>query len=84
MLFSPLSPKGDDAIRAVYDTGLLEPLGHNVDSSRKFKVPLLYRIGLGMSDRNHTHRPHQKKPGEQRHHGHPTGEHVVAGDHKMN
>jgi hypothetical protein len=50
MLFEPLSPKGDEAIRALYDTGLLHPLGSNVDSSRKFKVPLLYRSGLGMSD----------------------------------
>lgn len=66
MLFAPLSPKGDEAIRAVYDTGLLEPLGKNVDSSRKFKVPLLYRVGLGMSDhrnktrhhRGHGHSPH--------------------------
>jgi len=51
MLFEPLTPKGDDAIRAVYDTGLLHPLGNNVDSSRKFNVPLLYRSGLGITDR---------------------------------
>jgi hypothetical protein len=51
MLFEPLGIKGDDAIRAVYDTGLLMPLGNNVDSSRKFKVPLLYRQGLGVSER---------------------------------
>jgi hypothetical protein len=57
MLFEPLSPKGDDAIRAVYDTGLLMPLGNNVDSSRKFKVPLLYRSGLGVSERRHYSRP---------------------------
>lgn len=48
MLFEPLTIKGDDAIRAVYDTGLIQPLGHSVDSSRKFKVPLLYRSGLGV------------------------------------
>jgi hypothetical protein len=35
----------------VYDCGLIEPLGGNVDSSRKFKVPLLYRAGLGITDR---------------------------------
>jgi len=57
MLFEPLSPKGDEAIRALYDTGLLHPLGKNVDSSRKFKVPLLYRSGLGMSDRPKRHQP---------------------------
>ena len=42
---------GDEAIRALYDTGLLQPLGHSVDSSVKFKVPLLYRSGLGVRDR---------------------------------
>ena len=51
MLFAPLSPNGDEAIRALYDTGLLQPLGHSVDASMKFKVPLLYRIGLGVRDR---------------------------------
>ncbi len=51
MLFEPLSPKGDDAIRAVHDAGLLAPLGRNVDSSRKFKIPLLYKTGMGISER---------------------------------
>ncbi|HLF13403.1 MAG TPA: hypothetical protein VI932_00755 [Bacteroidota bacterium] len=51
MLFAPLSPNGDEAIRALYDTGLLQPLGRNVDSSMKFKVPLLYRPGLGVRER---------------------------------
>jgi len=51
MLFTPLSPNGDEAIRALYDTGLLQPLGHSVDSSMKFKVPFLYRPGLGVRDR---------------------------------
>lgn len=50
MLFEPLSPKGDEAIRAAFDVGLLAPLGTNVDSSRKFKIPLLYRKGLGITD----------------------------------
>ena len=31
MLFEPLSPKGDEAIRAVHDVGLLIPMGRNVD-----------------------------------------------------
>jgi hypothetical protein len=61
MLFSPLTPKGDEAIRAVYDTGLLLPLGKNVDSSRKFKVPLLYRSGLGMSDHRSKTRHHHER-----------------------
>jgi len=51
MLFAPLTPNGDDAIRALYDTGLLQPLGHSMDASMKFKVPLLYRPGLGVRDR---------------------------------
>jgi hypothetical protein len=51
MLFEPLNPKGDEAIRAVFDAGLITPLGHNVDSSRKFTVPLLYRPGLGITER---------------------------------
>jgi hypothetical protein len=55
MLFEPLNPKGDEAIRAVYDAGLLTPLGNSVDSCRKFKVPLLYRSGLGITD-------HRRKP----------------------
>lgn len=49
--FEPLSIRGDDAIRAVYDTGLLAPLGRTVDSSSSFKVPLLYRVGLGIAER---------------------------------
>ncbi|HEV8537528.1 MAG TPA: hypothetical protein VGR15_01285, partial [Bacteroidota bacterium] len=51
MLFEPLSPKGDEAIRAVYDVGLLIPVGKNVDSCSEFKVPLLYRAGLGVTER---------------------------------
>jgi hypothetical protein len=48
-LFEKLSPNGDEGIRAVYDTGLLKPLGRSVDSSMEFKIPLLYRIGLGIT-----------------------------------
>ncbi len=51
MLFEPLAPNGDDAIRAVHDAGLLLPIGRNIDSSTKFKIPLLYKTGLGISDR---------------------------------
>jgi hypothetical protein len=53
MLFAALTPNGDEAIRALYDTGLLQPLGHSVDASMKFKVPLLYRLGLGVRERRH-------------------------------
>ena len=51
MLFEPLLPKGDEAIRAVHDVGLLIPVGKNVDSCSEFKVPLLYRAGLGVTER---------------------------------
>jgi hypothetical protein len=61
MLFEPLSPKGDEAIRAVYDAGLLTPLGNNVDSSRKFKVPLLYRSGLGITEHRRKPEGHREK-----------------------
>ena len=61
MLFEPLSPKGDEAVRAVFDVGLLMPLGSNVDSSRKFKVPLLYRPGLGITERKRNLFPKQRK-----------------------
>lgn len=70
MLFEPLGIKGDDAIRAVYDTGLLMPLGNNVDSSRKFKVPLLYRSGLGVSERRQYVKPRPANRQE-----HPVREH---------
>ena len=59
-LFEPLEPNGDEAIRDVYDAGLLLPLGRNVDSSRKFRIPLLYRSGLGITDRRAKSRPSQQ------------------------
>ncbi|MBI1807045.1 MAG: hypothetical protein HYR76_08365 [Ignavibacteria bacterium] len=75
MLFEPLSPKGDEAIRAVYDAGLLMPLGNNVDSSRKFKVPLLYRAGLGITERRQKQDYHKK---------HNPVEHTPVDQPKMN
>ncbi len=51
MLFEPLSPKGDEALRAIHDVGLLIPVGKTVDGSSEFKIPLLYRSGLGVTDR---------------------------------
>jgi hypothetical protein len=66
MLFQPLSPNGDEAIRALYDTGLLTPLGKNLDSSKKFRVPLLYKIGLGMTDHRSRSRPSQPKSNNER------------------
>jgi len=50
-LFSKLEPNGDEGIRSIYDAGLITPQGRTVDSSMEFKVPLLYRIGLGITQR---------------------------------
>lgn len=50
-LFEKLEPNGDEAIRSIYDAGLVTPMGRTVDSSMEFKVPLLYRIGLGITQR---------------------------------
>jgi len=62
MLFEPLTPKGDEAIRAVHDVGLLIPMGKNVDSCSEFKVPLLYRAGLGVTERRpKPQTPHKKE-----------------------
>lgn len=50
-LFARFTPNGDEGIRAIYDAGLITPVGRTVDSSVEFKVPLLYRIGLGITQR---------------------------------
>ncbi|HTK82295.1 MAG TPA: hypothetical protein VL633_08400 [Bacteroidota bacterium] len=63
MLFEPLSPKGDEAIRAVHDVGLLIPVGKNVDSCSEFKVPLLYRAGLGVTERRPRPQSSQRSEG---------------------
>lgn len=54
-------PKGEEAIRRVYDVGLLTPIGKNADSARKFEVPLLYRSGLGIVERKAKRRKRQRK-----------------------
>jgi hypothetical protein len=48
-LFNKLTPNEDEGIRAVYDTGLLTPVGRTVDSSMEFTIPMLYQIGLGIA-----------------------------------
>lgn len=53
-LFERLTPNGDEGIRAVYDSGLITPLGQTVDASGEFRIPLLYRIGLGITQRGST------------------------------
>src|SRR5437879_12237698 len=61
MLFQPLSPNGDEAIRALYDTGLLTPPGKNLDSSKKFRVPLLCKMGLRVTGHRTSSRPPHSK-----------------------
>ena len=57
-LFEKFTPNEDEGIRAVYDTGLLRPIGMTVDSSMEFTIPLLYQIGLGMTQKsNGNHSP---------------------------
>ncbi len=50
-LFEKLSPNGDDGIRAIHDVGLITPIGKNVDSALRYEIPLLYRSGLGITER---------------------------------
>lgn len=51
-MFSELAPSGADAVRAIYETGLLQPSGNkNVDASLRFTIPVLYRSGLGIVSR---------------------------------
>ena len=65
LLFQPLSPRGDEAIRAIHDVGLLIPVGKTVDGSNEFKIPLLYRSGLGITDRRpKSHPSHDQKSSE--------------------
>jgi hypothetical protein len=51
-MFSNVSPDGNDAIHAVYETGLLRPSqNQNVDACRSFSIPYLYRSGFGIINR---------------------------------
>ena len=55
-MFSNVTPTGNEAVRAVYETGLLKPsILKNVDACRKFIVPYLYKSGLGIVARR-THK----------------------------
>lgn len=64
--FEGLEPRGDDAIRAVHDIGLITPIGKNVDSALKFEVPLLYRSGLGIVERKLRKRKRKVRSAEER------------------
>jgi hypothetical protein len=48
-MFSTVTPAGNEAVRVVYETGLLKTLENkNVEACRKFTVPYLYKSGLGI------------------------------------
>jgi hypothetical protein len=48
-MFSNVIPAGNEAVRVVYETGLLKPLENkNMEACRKFAVPHLYKSGLGI------------------------------------
>lgn len=64
--FEGLDPRGDDAIRAMHDIGLITPLGKNVDSALRFEVPLLYRSGLGIVERKLRKRKRKVRSAEER------------------
>ena len=64
-LFEGLEPNGDEGIRSIYDAGLITPLGRTVDSSMEFKVPLLYRVGLGITQRGSKIRSDRKSAKEE-------------------
>ncbi|MDI6802239.1 MAG: hypothetical protein QME58_00120 [Bacteroidota bacterium] len=51
-MFNGLTPSGANAVRAIYETGLLQPIGNkNVDACLKFTIPPLYKSGLGIVSR---------------------------------
>jgi hypothetical protein len=56
-MFSGIEPTGNDAIRVVYDTGLLKPSENkNVDACKIFAVPYLYKSGLGIVTRRNKYK----------------------------
>ncbi len=55
-MFSNVSPEGNEAIHAIYETGLLKPSkNQNVDACRSFSIPRLYRAGFGIINRRNKH-----------------------------
>lgn len=51
-MFNGLTPSGANAVRAIYETGLLQPIGNkNVNACLKFTIPPLYKSGLGIVSR---------------------------------
>ncbi|WP_195421550.1 P-loop ATPase, Sll1717 family [Faecalicatena contorta] len=49
ILMEGLEPKGDDMIRALYETGMLEPKQAKSYGAEEFEIPKLFRTGLGLA-----------------------------------
>lgn len=47
-LMDGLEPAGDDMIRALYETGMLEAKNGRAAADNLFEIPKLFRIGLGL------------------------------------
>lgn len=47
-LMSGLELKGDDMIRALYETGMLEAQHGRGSADSSFEIPKLFRAGLGL------------------------------------
>ena len=47
-LMEGLEPNGDDMIRALYETGMLEAKNGRAASDSSFEIPKLFRMGLGL------------------------------------
>ena len=47
-MMSGLEPKGDDMIRALYETGMLEAQQGRGSADSSFEIPKLFRVGLGL------------------------------------
>lgn len=43
-----LEPNGDDMIRAIYETGMLEAKNGRSATDSSFEIPKLFRTGLGL------------------------------------
>ena len=43
-----LEPKGDDMIKALYETGMLEAQHGRASADSSFEIPKLFRVGLGL------------------------------------
>jgi hypothetical protein len=56
-MFSNVTPAGNEAIRVVYETGLLKSSENkNVEACKMFTVPYLYKSGLGIIARRDTNK----------------------------